>query len=87
MRVALAWLLSIALSISVTGCGDTKDTSPKPIAQKTDIPDLVKRLKEQKSTLGLRAVVNQIGSLGTEANTPEVIKALEDAQEVRRQRA
>lgn len=74
---SLTCLLLIVAAILPLGCGKTTDTSPKPIAQKADVPDLVKRLKEAKAPLGRRAVLNQLKFLGPEANTPEVLAALD----------
>jgi hypothetical protein len=74
---SLACLLLVTVAILPLGCAKPADTSPKPIAQKADLPDLVKRLKEAKAPLGRRAVLNQLKFLGPEANTPEVLAALD----------
>jgi hypothetical protein len=69
-----------ALVILPVGCAKPRDTTPKPIAQKEEIPDLLKRLKEAQAPLARRAFLNQLASLGADANTPEVLTTLDEVR-------
>lgn len=74
---SLKCVLLVAVAILPFGCAKPGDTAPKPIAQVSEIPDLVKRLKNARMPLERRAVLNQLKFLGPDANTPEVVAALD----------
>ena len=80
MNWSRACVLLAAVAILPLGCSKSTDTTPKPIAQRDEVPGLLKQLKEPTSPLGRRAMLNKLASLGAEANTPEVLSTLDEVR-------
>jgi hypothetical protein len=76
-------LISVCLlsPICVGAMGCSRPPPPDaPIATTEDLPDVVKSLREATMPLSRRVALNRLKAIGPAANTPEVLKALDDVR-------
>ena len=78
-RMLVSVCVLAMLIVGQIGC--TKSPPPDAaVADASDLPNIIKSLQEATSPIGRRSVLKRLQAIGPAANTPEVLKALEEAR-------